>query len=89
MSKAIFNRNKLTLELEMGNGLYTVELEQCTDSAGMLDAILQVVGHRCCTLEILSDFMKCLNETCLEMHGETVQALFCPCGFGRKVKWRK
>jgi len=54
----------------------------------MLDSILQVAGKRWCTPEILYDFIRCLDEACLEVHKEHARALLCPYGRDRKIVWK-
>ncbi len=89
MSNAIFNREKLTIEVNTGKGHspYEVDLERCTNSAKMLDFIFQVAAKRWCTPEVLLDFIRAIEQACYEVHDKPVQATFCPNGIDQTVQW--
>ncbi len=88
MSRVRFNKEMMSIEIDLGSELYSIGLEeQCCDQAGMLDTIFRLAGQRWCTPEILFDFMRCLDETCILVHGEKAQSLFSQFAAGKMLKW--
>lgn len=88
-----FNRKVLSLEMldSYGNCYYDIDLEWCTDSAGLLDYILQIAlkSHPLFAPAVVGDLICALEDAAFEHFGTNLQGLYCPCGESRKVDWRK
>ena len=90
MTKVYFQKSNLTIQIESNDGkewLYEVDLEKCTDSAQILDYILQIAGKEWCTPQILYDLTKEIEEACKKVHGKNAQLVFCPFGQNQQVSW--
>ena len=68
---------------------YEIDLEECVDSARLLDYIFQVQSKTWCTPELIAQVLDVLNSACVQYFGKPVQGAFCPMGAGRKVTWPK
>ncbi len=66
-----------------------VDVSGCTNSATTLECVLQVAQKEWCTPKILFDFIQCLDQACLEVHGDHAVEVFCPGGQDRQVRWEK
>ncbi len=86
MSATYFDEQNLTIEIVDGENRYQLDLEQCVDSASLLDWILQLHGKDW-SAQALHDFLECLNEACKRVFGNTTQGVFCPFGQDRSVDW--
>lgn len=88
-----FNRKSLTLEMRDRNGawFYEIDLERCTDSARLLDALLQVASkrHPLFSAAVIGDLIGVLEDVAGEVFGTNLQGLYCPFGEGRQVDWRR
>ena len=90
MTKVYFQKKDLTIQIESDNGkdwLYEVDLENCTDSAQLLDYTLQIAGKSWCTPQVLYEFVQELENACREVHDTNAQRVFCPMGKSQKVNW--
>ena len=85
-----FNRENLTIEIyDKGTWAYEIDLERCTDSAELLDWILQLHGKGWVTPQMLFDIIEELEYACHEVHGNFLQGAFCPGGEGKEVSWKE
>ena len=90
MTKVYFQKSDLTIQIESDGGkdwLYEIDLENCTDSAQILDYILQITGKSWCTPQTLYEIIQELEKACKEVHGTNTQRVFCPMGESQKVTW--
>jgi hypothetical protein len=90
MTKVYFQKSNLTIQIESDDGkdwLYEVDLENCTDSAQILDYILQIADKDWCTPQILYDLIKEIEKASREVHRKNAQGVFCPLGENQKVSW--
>jgi hypothetical protein len=86
--KAYFQKDRLTIHVDTGgHRSYPVDLKTCTNSAEMLDWILQIAGKGGCTPEMLYDLVKCIEQACFDVHGKSAQGVFCPFGKDQTVQW--
>lgn len=88
-----FNRKALSLEMldKYGSCYYDIDLECCTDSAGLLDYILQIAlkSHPMFAPAVVGDLICALEDAAFENFGTNLQGLYCPFGKSQKVDWRK
>jgi hypothetical protein len=90
MTKVYFQKSNLTIQIESEDGkdwLYEVDLERCTDSAQMLDYLLQIASKDWCTPQILYDLINEIEKACQQIQKTNAQAVFCPFGQNQKVNW--
>ena len=85
--ETFFHRPSLTIQVYTGRDLYQVDLEQCRNSAEMLDITLQIASKAWCSPQTLKDFVTCLNQACQSVFKSNPQAVFCPCGQDKAVRW--
>lgn len=84
------DRENLTIPIyEDGAQIYEIDLAECTNSAELLDWIMQIHGKTWCTSDLMSEVLETLNAACLEYFDQPVQGVFCPMGNDRKVEWPK
>lgn len=84
----MFREETQALEFyQNGSWIYSVPLEKLTDSANVLDWILQVAAKGWCTGDLLKAFLDQLAIVCLAAYGDTPQGCFCPQGQPSEVKW--
>jgi D-glycero-D-manno-heptose 1,7-bisphosphate phosphatase len=87
---AVFNQDVLTITLNPGTlSEHEFDLKECTDSATLLDSILDVSSKVWCTPQMLFDLLLCIEEASTKMHGLPTRKLFCPLGLNRNVTWRE
>jgi hypothetical protein len=82
-----FNEQNLTLTLH-GPYDYEIDIEEWTDSAEMLDWILQIANKTWCSPELLYQFVMAIEEICHIRFDNGAQGVFCPFGQSKTVKWR-
>lgn len=87
--KTFFHGPSLTIQVYTGRDHYEVDLEQCRNSAEMLDITLQIASKAWCSPQTLKDFVACLNQACQAIFKSSPQSVFCPCGQDRTVRWRR
>ncbi|MFN0149601.1 MAG: hypothetical protein ACKVU1_02690 [bacterium] len=80
-----FDRERLVIVVDRGSEF---DIEECTNSAQMLDRIYKIAHKSWCTPEILRDLLLTIERACHEVHGQSVQALLCPWGRSRRVSWK-
>ncbi|MCP5524927.1 MAG: hypothetical protein H7A46_25660 [Verrucomicrobiales bacterium] len=68
---------------------YEVDLGECTDSAQLLDYILQVSGKGWCDRALAGELLAAVQTACRLRFGTNAQGVFCPCGTARQVDWRR
>lgn len=66
---------------------YEIDLEECTDSARVLDYIFQIQSKTWCTPELIALVLDTLNSACIQYFGQPAQGVFCSMGIGRKITW--
>jgi hypothetical protein len=76
------------LVIEIGAD-YEIDLEEITDSAALLDWILQVNGKRWCDPWTLKAFLNVLNVACRDRFGKDAQGVFCPFEEDHDVDWKR
>lgn len=79
-----------TLTIVIGEGTiseYRMDLQTCTDSARLLDALLSVAHKPWCTPHIFFDLVLCLEEASQQVHQNNIQNVFCPFGQSREASW--
>lgn len=83
-----FDPDNLTLLVNIGYW-YEVDLEECRNSAKLLDWIFQVAGKlEMDGAEILWELLRALNLVSRLVFEKGVQGAFCPFGFGYEVDWK-
>ena len=94
MSKklAIFNADQKTIDVivdpnDQNTSTYEIDLVRATNSAELLDWILQVAEKSWCTPQHLFDLIEEIGNTCLAIFGNSPQGVYCPGGSDRKVDW--
>ena len=86
--KVRFNRESLTIDIQVHpHYVYDIDLERCTDSAGLLDWILQVSNKTWCDGDLLKQLLECLRDAAWECFHTTLQGLYCPFGESKSVDW--
>lgn len=88
----IFNPEILTIDIyeEGRSGIsYQVDLEECVDSAELLDFIFQVNDKTWFTSEMTYELLWSLEFACHKVFNNNLQGVYCPCGRGNKVNWKK
>jgi hypothetical protein len=87
-----FDRSNLTLQMldNADHWFYEIDLERCTDSAHLLDAILQIADKNSSLFSaaVIGDLIRALEDVAGEVFGTNLQGLYCPFGQGRRVDWR-
>jgi hypothetical protein len=68
---------------------HEIDLNECTDAARMLDALLLLSRKTWCTPDILFDVVLCMEEASQKVHNTTAQNVFCPLGQFRSTTWKK
>jgi hypothetical protein len=82
------DHSNLTIQIyQAGAWLYEVDLERCTNSAEMLDWIMQLNRKQWCTGDVLHEVIGLFNAACLTYFNKTVQGAICPQGVDHKVTW--
>lgn len=91
MAKVYFDKENLTIQIDHENGgnIYYIDLEECKNSAQLLDWIFQIIEKTWCTPQIMFDILKCIDDACHEVHGNYVQGVYCPWGKSKQVNWKK
>lgn len=83
-------KDNLTLEIQDGGSyLYHIDLEECTDSAGVLDWIFQVLNKDFMTPDLMFAILNELNAACATYFNAGVQGVFCPFAENKQVQWPK
>src|SRR5271157_5194900 len=83
-----FNPDNLTLLVNIGYW-YEVDLEDCRNSAKLLDWIFQVAGKLDRDgAEIVWELLHSLNQASRLVFEKGVQGAFCPFGCDHEVDWR-
>jgi hypothetical protein len=84
-----FNPDNLTMLVNIGYW-YEVDLEECRNSAKLLDWIFQVAGKlERNDAEIVWELLHGLNLVSRLVFSKGVQGAFCPFGCGQEVDWRR
>lgn len=84
MSRVLFNREALLIEID---GDYQVDLETCTNSAKLLDWILQIASKPDYA-PLVPEFVGQIEKACREVFNDNAQGVFCPFGVDRQVDWK-
>lgn len=84
-----FKPDNLTLLVNIGYW-YEVDLEECRNSAKLLDWIFQVAGKlERDGAEIVWELLRALNLASRLVFEKGVQGAFCPFGCGHEVDWKR
>lgn len=83
-----FKPDNLTMLVNIGYW-YEMDLEECRNSAKLLDWIFQVAGKlEREDAEIVWEFLRALNLTSRLVFGKGVQGAFCPLGIDHEADWK-
>lgn len=85
-----FNRKAITLDVKATpNYTYQIDLERCTNAAGLLDHLLQIQMKTWCTPDLFNEVIECLRDTAWTLFGNTLQGLVCPFGQSVYADWKR
>ncbi len=90
MNNIYFQKHNLTIQIYSDHKkewLYGVDLENCTNSAEILDYIFQIAAKKWRTPQILYDLIKEIEEAWKKIHGKNAQLTFC-LGKNQTIKWK-
>lgn len=89
--KMYFQKSNLTIQFVGKNGtpFYEIDLEECIDSASILDWIYQVQSKNWANPEVMFALLWIFDNAVKEIFGGDVQATFCPCGNHETRYWNK
>lgn len=89
-SQVLFDvKNESINFYEDKNQLYSIHINQLTDTAEVLDFLFQVSGKRWCKSKHIKGFLDCLEEVSDKYFDQNAQGVFSPFGSFRKIDWKK
>ncbi len=87
---AKFNPSSLCIDLydEEGTNRYEIDLERCLNSNALMDWIFHIRVKSWCTHKVLSEFLECLDRTCILYLHNDARAIYCQ-GYGKNNFWKE